>query len=888
MMTRRAVDIATSPISAGQRGASFDRAQFTARLGVVGLTALALALLPAAGPNGPWAALVVVCGAAPAHFVARRLTGVPNPTGWLDLIAVVTATVASAIEPTVWSPALLFQMLVLGGAVSFLPPRWVIALGAWSLTSMTVVAAAHQVSSAVGMLVVATIFLPVLVSGSVRKQARIKRTSLRMDAVADTLPMVVWESDRDAAGLTAVIGRTDELFGRSISEVIERGMHNDVHEQERTSYLRFLRDLARLDSGDHREVEYRYLRPDGTSVWLRDRAAVALSSHGWVIRGVTIDISEAKRRELDLHRHRQIVERMPALTIVIDHHRDDLDDLDSSGARNELGLLDIISSRVVTVIDPIGWGAEVDDTTPAGNTFGRTFPQLVAHGPLLNAMRHLHDSDVIQIGPWLLEDEQGVARAVEVEVFPLPGSTIALLVDDVTEREEMMSHVRHQARHDDLTGLLNRAALLQAATDAQSLGRTCTLLLIDLNDFKSINDTLGHLTGDHFLAVIAQRLDRLAHRHEYVTRLGGDEFAMLMVDASPGRVDELVEAVVGTCREPVTIDGVQLAGSASVGVATTSSAADTAEALLRCADLAMYHAKAHQAGASTYEPSMERSTDPLRLLGRLGRAFQDNEFVMHFQPKVDALTGKTIAFEALVRWEHPQLGILQPDAFLDLVAVSGHLDTLGAIAVRQAARALAQLPDDISVAVNVTAQNLRNLSFPMLCVDAFDAERVDLRRLIVEVTESQVLDVSGVTQSVIVELAELGVRVSVDDFGTGYSSLTHLRSLPLSEVKIDRRFVSALLTDEQDLVIVRSMIDLGHNLGLEVVAEGVEDAATMEMLRSLGCDVAQGYHLGRPAPLLSAIARCLDESAVDGAHTVESAVDLESAVDIDAEIDARS
>jgi predicted signal transduction protein with EAL and GGDEF domain len=316
---------------------------------------------------------------------------------------------------------------------------------------------------------------------------------------------------------------------------------------------------------------------------------------------------------------------------------------------------------------------------------------------------------------------------------------------------------------------------------------------------------------------------------------------------------------VGACRQPVTLHGVPLAGSASVGVAETPTDAADAEALLRCADLAMYHAKTHQHGASRYQPSMERSTDPLRLLGRLGKAFQDNEFVMHFQPKVDASTGRTVAFEALVRWDHPQLGVLQPDAFLDLVAVSGHLDSLGGIAVRQAAHALAQLPDDISVAINLTAQNLRNLAFPSMCDAVFAEHEVDLHRLIVEVTESHVLDASGVTHSVIDEIAARGIRVSVDDFGTGYSSLTHLRSLPLSELKIDRRFVANLTSDDQDLVIVRSMIDLGHNLGLNVVAEGVEDAATLDLLHSLGCDVVQGYHLGKPAPLLDAIVRCARE-----------------------------
>ncbi|MFN8020242.1 MAG: EAL domain-containing protein [Acidimicrobiales bacterium] len=834
---------APSPASAvtAERRAQFDRVQFRARLAVVSVFAIALAVLPpsAVGAHARLAALVVGVGAGAAHFLARKLTGVPNPTGWLDMIAVVTGTVVAAIDPTIWPAALLFQMLVLGGAVSFLPSKWTVAMGGWSVASMGVVALLQDQDAGLQMIVVAAVFLPVFVSGSVRKQARIKRASMRMEAVAASLPMVVWEWDSATHRMSAVVGRTDEVFGRSVNEVMRIGLLTHVHSSDYLSFKTTYDALRASDGSEPVELEYRYVRPDGEIVWLRDQATLGKGINGAVIRGVTLDITDSRAKELDLHRHRQIVERMPALTIVVERPADGP------------------AGRVLEVVDPIGWGATRE---LAGTCFTEAFPSLAERLDLAEAVQLMATGDLVRIGPWEVDDATGTPRTVEVEMFPLPGSSIALLVDDVTEREEMMARVRHQARHDDLTGLLNRAALLQVASDSMASGSRCTLLLIDLNDFKSINDTLGHLTGDHYLAVIGQRLHELAAEHEYVTRLGGDEFAMLLVDPTVHRTAALVDAVVSACRQPVTLHGVPLAGSASVGVAETPTDATDAEALLRCADLAMYHAKTHQHGASRYQPSMERSTDPLRLLGRLGKAFQDNEFVMHFQPKVDAHTGRTVAFEALVRWDHPQLGVLQPDAFLDLVAVSGHLDSLGGIAVRQAAHALAQLPHEISVAINLTAQNLRNLAFPSMCDAVFAEHGVDLDRLIVEVTESHVLDASGVTHSVIDEMAARGIRVSVDDFGTGYSSLTHLRSLPLSELKIDRRFVTNLTRDDQDLVIVRSMIDLGHNLGLQVVAEGVEDEATLELLHSLGCDVVQGYHLGKPAPLVQAIVRCARET----------------------------
>jgi diguanylate cyclase (GGDEF)-like protein len=809
---------------------------------------LGLATLPQTGPHGPTAALVVVFGAGTAHFVARWLTGVPNPTGWLDLIAVMTATAVAWIAPDVWAAALLFQMLVLGGAVSFLPPRWTASLGAWSVVSMSVVAAASpdDIGGALSMLIVATVFFPVLLAGARRKQARITRASHRMEAVAASLPMVVWEWDVTDRSMSAIVGRSDELFRRPIEELLERGFADHIHPDDRPNVVDTYRRLIRLLSDEQAEVEYRYVRPDGTTVWLRDQATIATGPRGPVMRGVTIDVSETRALGIALHRHHQVVERMPTLTIVLD---------DAARLRER---------TVLQVVDPIGWG-ETEHLD--GLSFAQSFPELASRPELVDAIDRIVDGEVAEVGPWSIDDPSGDRRSVEVEAVLLADRSVALLVSDVTERETMVSQLRHQARHDSLTGLLNRAALLQAADEALHRGARCSLVLVDLNDFKSINDTLGHLTGDHYLAVIAERLEEMTISDEHVTRLGGDEFAVLVVEPAPGRTESLVDAVVRACRQPVTLDGVPIAGSASVGVAQAPFDARDSESLLRCADIAMYHAKTNQTGASHYSQQMERTTDPLRLLGQLGEAFDKGEFVMHFQPQLDVKTGRTVAFEALVRWRHPQFGVLAPPAFLDLIGVSGQLDALASIAIRQAAHALAQLPDHIDVAINLTAANLRNLSLPGLCLEVFDEVGVDLRRLTVEVTESHVFDTSGVSTSVLDDLADRGVRVSVDDFGTGYSSLSHLRSLPIHELKIDRQFVGNLLTEDQDLVIVRSMIDLGHNLGLSVVAEGVEDAETLGMLRTLGCDLVQGYHLGRPATLVDAIARCHAEDALDRTAT---------------------
>jgi len=253
----------------GERRAQFDRAQFRARLAVVAVLTVALAVLPQAGPRGPLAALIVGVGGTSAHLAARRITGVPNPTGWLDLIALVTATVVGAVEPTIWPAAFLFQMLVLGGAVSFLPPVWTVRMGCWSVVSMGAVAIWRRPDAWFSMLVVATVFLPVFVAGARRKQARIKRAAHRMEAVAESLPMVVWEWDVPARRMSAIVGRTLEVHGRPVAELLDDGIFPFVEPDDRARLERRYAELETCGDGRPVVIEYRYVRPDGRTVWLQ-------------------------------------------------------------------------------------------------------------------------------------------------------------------------------------------------------------------------------------------------------------------------------------------------------------------------------------------------------------------------------------------------------------------------------------------------------------------------------------------------------------------------------------------------------------------------------------------------------------------------------------------
>ena len=783
--------------------ARFDRAQFRARLAIVyGLAAGAL-LVPSVGPHGWLVAIFLAAVVGPAHFAIRRLAGVPNPTGWLDLLAVVSGTACAVLEPSIWQACLLFQLLTVCGAVAFLSPAWMRVLGFASVGSMAIAAALQPRPAELQMLVVAALFLPVLLAGSTRKNARRQRSGLRIAAAVDSLPMVIWEADATGEHTRSIVGRTHALLGRTVTELRERGIAADVHEDDRDAYLAGFG----ATTSDDREFEYRYRRPDGSVVWLRDRTTRTGEGPGAATRGVSLDVTESRRTALDVRRYEQIVQRMGAMTIVVEE------------------------GVVVQVADPIGWGLSSD---AVGRPLADVLPGLDARA-----------------AAWDMLDATGALRTVELETFELPGGAIALLLTDVTERERMLALVRHQATHDDLTGLANRTQLAAATVRALERGEDVALFVIDLNDFKGVNDALGHAAGDHYLTAVGERLSRLAEPRDTIARLGGDEFAILLVGADESRIDAVVAAVVARCREPVALHGVAIASSASVGIALAPLDAGTADELLRCADLAMYTAKRGGMPSLRYTDDLEASTRRLELTGDLTRAFAEGEFEMYFQPKVDARTREWCGLEALVRWNHPQDGLLVPEAFLQLVALAGFSDELVDVALRQAIDALADLPSDIGISINLTAHDVRSPSLPQRCADALRASCVDPGRLTLEITESHMLDTGGIVQQTLNRVAALGVQIAVDDFGTGFSSLSHLRALRVDELKIDKSFVQTMTSETADLAIVRAMIDLGHNLDLTVVAEGVEDEAAAQLLLELGCDQLQGYLISRPMPVNS-------------------------------------
>jgi diguanylate cyclase (GGDEF)-like protein len=414
---------------------------------------------------------------------------------------------------------------------------------------------------------------------------------------------------------------------------------------------------------------------------------------------------------------------------------------------------------------------------------------------------------------------------------------------------------RQQALHDALTGLPNRTLLRQHGEVALAgdAGAASALMLIDLDRFKEINDTLGHAYGDVVLQELATRLRDAVRSTDTVARLGGDEFAVLLpaVEGRDAALD-LAARALAAIATPVEVDGITLDVDASIGIALSGEHGTDVETLLQNADIAMYCAKDRGLGVCVYDAGLnEHSPERLGLLGELRRAIDNRELVLHFQPKA-ALTGDGVCgVEALVRWEHPERGLVPPASFIPLAERTPLIRPLTRYvldaALEQCARWQAA-GRELHVAVNVSARNLLDDRFVDDVLELLARRQVPASWLQLEVTESAIMADPDRARLILGRLAEVGITLSLDDFGAGYTSLAHLKDLPVHQLKIDRSFVARMTADRSNALIVRSVVELGHNLGLTTVAEGVEDGATWDRLAELGCDVAQGYHVCRPLP----------------------------------------
>ena len=426
----------------------------------------------------------------------------------------------------------------------------------------------------------------------------------------------------------------------------------------------------------------------------------------------------------------------------------------------------------------------------------------------------------------------------------------------VTFREVRSFHeVKQQARTDELTGLANRRALLEAAEQVlttASARRPAALLLLDLDGFKEVNDSLGHTAGDHLLRQIGPRLQPALRPGEVLARLGGDEFAVLLPEASLDEAQERAERLRKLVLQPFAVEDIRLHVGVSIGVATAPVPAATVQEMLRCADVAMYAAKSAREGVHVYVPDPHGGTgDRLRTMEELRIGLETDQLVVHLQPQIALTDERVVGVEALVRWNHPVRGLLSPADLLPAAEQAGLLrpltDTVLELALTAAARWWRD--ERVPVSVNLAAANVNDLDLPSNVGAALRRHGLPPEALTLELVEDTLMADPERGRQVLAELRRLGVRTSIDDYGTGYSSLAYLRHLPADELKLDRSLTFDVGTDPRAAAIVEHTVALAHALGLRLVAEGIEDAETGGALARLGCDIAQGYAIARPMPV---------------------------------------
>ena len=433
------------------------------------------------------------------------------------------------------------------------------------------------------------------------------------------------------------------------------------------------------------------------------------------------------------------------------------------------------------------------------------------------------------------------------------------IVRDIRDRVEAQARIHHLAHHDALTDLPNRAAFIARATallaQASAAGQSLALLFIDLDHFKRVNDSLGHPAGDMLLQTVAQRIIASVREADLVARFGGDEFVMLLSGAaSEAAVAEVAIKLLAAIGEPLDVAGVSISVTPSIGVAVYPDHGTNPAELIKHADTAMYQAKAHgRAAWRLFHPTMaEAARAELVLESRLAQAVREHEFVLHFQPQLRVTDGVLIGIEALVRWDHPEQGLIGPDVFIPLAEARRLILPIGQwvldTALRQAVRWQAQGLARVPVAVNLSTLQFQAPGFVATIERALSAAGASGTMLELELTERMLMDDLEAVRNVLMRLRAMGVRIAVDDFGTGYTSLRHLKSLPLDRLKIDRSFVEDLPADAGAAAITTAIIQMGRGLGLQVVAEGVQTQAQRKYLLAQGCDVQQGQLDCAPMP----------------------------------------
>ena len=674
-----------------------------------------------------------------------------------------------------------------------------------------------------------------------------------LGALGDQLPLLVYVSARGhPIRVTYMSARIEAALGRSFDELSGPDRLLElVHPDDRS--------IALAGAG---RAEYRLQARDGGVVWISDdtRFVDAGFEGGPCLVGTCLDISAHKQVELELRtseeQFRSVVANIPGVVYrcacdaewTIQFMSEHIEEVAGYPASDFVGNRVRSYGSIIHPDDRLEVTAAIEEALAEGSPYSLQYRVVHADGG----------------ARWIAEqgrailDGRGERLWLDGVIFDITQRTLTEQARDRAEEQlrRQAKVNRHQALHDSLTGLPNRTLfhdrVARALVESQRSDGELAVLMMDLDRFKEVNDTLGHASGDRLLQEIARRLLDVLRAGDSIARLGGDEFGILLPGALPTAAIEVVERIRHAVNRPFMLDGLPVTVDASVGIAFHPADGDDVTVLLQRADVAMYVAKETHSGHAIYSSDDDRH-EPTRLslVGELRRAIDERELTLYYQPKVALRSGRVTGVEALVRWRHPERGLVMPDEFIPVAQKTGLIKPLTLFVIDEALRqcnAWGRRGHAIRVAVNISPRSLIDVEFP------HDVERL-LRKwgvandlLELEITEDAIVADPRRVRAVLEQLNGMGIRLAIDDFGTGYSSLAYLTRLPIDEIKIDRSFVTSMSSSKDDAIIVRSTIELGRNLGLKVVAEGVEDARTWTWLRELGCDIAQGYHVSRPVP----------------------------------------